>query len=123
VHRGEAMPLPQRPRTLGCCPRPLVPLETSSSPSPANSTPTVLLVPLVRLERSAVPFPSPHSSRTRTIATLALTSLHHRNYLAFATTTRAEGRNNLLWWCDLVRCHAGDATVALANQVAEDLFS
>jgi pyruvate dehydrogenase phosphatase len=38
------------------------------------------------------------------------------------TSGSSEGRDGLLWWRDLARCHAGDASVAVAqaNQVFED---
>lgn len=34
----------------------------------------------------------------------------------------SEGRDGLLWWRDLARCHAGDVSIAVAqaNQVLED---
>jgi pyruvate dehydrogenase phosphatase len=35
----------------------------------------------------------------------------------------SEGRDGLLWWRDLTRCHTGDVAVAQANQVLLDLFS
>ena len=37
-------------------------------------------------------------------------------------SSNSEGRDGLLWWRDLARCHAGDVSVAVAqaNQVLED---
>ena len=43
--------------------------------------------------------------------------------VAISSGDNSKGRENLLWWHDLARCHAGNIsiTVAQANLVLEDL--